>query len=169
MDLSSKIEAVLFVAGEPVTIDKLAKVCGAKTLEIQEALKNLKERFLTGGLRLLELGDGVELATADEAAPFVEEFLKDEFKEELTPASLETLAVVIQEGPISRSRIDDIRGVDSRFILRHLTVRGLVKKIDNPDDLRIPQYDLTFDLLKYFGAADKEELKSLIDKAPSEK
>lgn len=164
MDLASKIEAALFVAGEPVTFNKLAKICGTKTGEISEALDALKEKLQNRGLRLIETSGSVELATADEAAPFIEELLKEDFKEELTPASLETLAIIIYEGPISRARIDNIRGVDSRFILRNLAIRGLVEKIEDLNDLRIPKYDVTSELLKYMGFGNREELKKMIDK-----
>lgn len=163
MDLSSKIEALIFVAGEPVAVNKLARICDEREEEIKKALTRLKEKLKDGGLRLIESSDSVELATAGETALIVEKFLKEDMKEELTPASLETLAVIACSGPISRARIDDIRGVDSRFILRALAVRGLVEKTENTDDLRVPRYDLTPELLKYLGVENKEKLKKLIE------
>ncbi len=80
------------------------------------------------GLYIVRDGDKVCLATKPHLVPFLESLITEEFKEELTPASLETLALVAYFSPLSRAQIDYVRGVNSAYILRTLLMRGLVER-----------------------------------------
>jgi len=68
------------------------------------------------------------------------------------------LSIIIYKGPISRAEIDYIRGVQSNFIIRNLSIRGLIEKVINPKDARSFLYKPTFDLLQYLGVAKIEEM-----------
>ena len=84
--------------------------------------------------------------------------MKEELTEDLTPASLETLSIVSYLGPISRTRIEYLRGVNSSVILRNLMIRGLIERFHDPEHASGFLYRLTFDAMKHFGIQQKEDL-----------
>ncbi len=182
------IEAILFVYGEPMEIKKITKLLKTDEAAVKEALKDLEQEFSAEnrGLKLIfkdsSAGGFVQLATKPDFASFLEDFIKEEFKENLTPASLETLSLIAYLGPVSRAQIDYYRGVNSTFILRSLLIRGLVERYPAPKRANIyphtkrglasetqednyPRYgvgvylyEVSFDLLKYLGISKVEEL-----------
>lgn len=158
MELANTIEAILFYQAEPMTVKRLSTLLKRSEGEVRDALRVLEERLLPTGLRLLSLTDEVVLGTAPEASAFIEAITKEELSKDLSKASLETLAIVLYKGPITRAEIDYIRGVNSTFILRNLLVRGLVEKVDNPADQRSFLYRPTFQLLEFMGVANTESL-----------
>jgi len=162
--ITAVIEAILFVYGEPMEIKKIAKLLKTNEAAVKEALKNLEQEFLSEnrGLKLIFKDSpdsgSVQLATKPDFASFLEDFIKEEFKENLTPASLETLSLIAYLGPVSRAQIDYYRGVNSTFILRSLLIRGLVERYPDPKRTNIYLYEASFDLLKYLGISKIEEL-----------
>lgn len=157
--LEKNLEALLFVSGEGMTITKLAEVLEKKDSEIESSIVLLKdhlekEHFIS----LLRDGDRISLVTGKEASKIVEVFAKEEFSGELTKAGLETLAVVAYKGPIKRSEIDYIRGVNSSFMLRNLLIRGLVERIRDPKDQRSYVYRISADFLKFLGLTSISDL-----------
>jgi len=167
------LEAILFTYGEPISIKEIAK-----RLNLNETdCYNLVEKYnfelnndAKRGLMLLWNNNCIQLATKPDFQNLIQDFIKEEFRETLTPAALETLAIVAYLGPVPRSIIDQIRGVNSSFILRSLLVRGLIEKSTNPEHSNIYYYDLSSDALKHFGVSKKEELpdyqnyKDILDK-----
>ena len=107
---------------------------------------------------MLRKDDEVALRTAPEAGGLIETLAKEELTKDLGKAGLETLSIVLYQGPISRREIDYVRGVNSNFILRNLLVRGLVEKVENPRDQRSFLYRPTFDLLSFIGISKIDEL-----------
>lgn len=158
MNLSSQLGSLLFTHGEPIAIKKLASLCEKETHEIQEALHELKERISAIGLTLLEEGGSVQLASTPENSNLVKKFLKIDPASDLGKASLETLTLIAYLGPIARSKIDHIRGVNSSFIVRSLLVRGLIEKIVDEKNKRTNLYRITFDFLRLLGIEKKEDL-----------
>jgi segregation and condensation protein B len=98
------------------------------------------------------------LGTAKELSPLIEQLTKDELNRDLGKAGLETLSIILYQGPISRADIDYIRGVNSQFIIRNLLIRGLVERVDNPQDARSFLYQTTLSLLSHLGLSKKEDL-----------
>jgi segregation and condensation protein B len=143
-NLIAAVEAILFVYGEPLSIKKIAKILSKKSEEkvneqsVKDAIAQLEQKYLSedGGIKLLQVSSGsdteIQLASKPEFSSFLEDFIKEEFKEQLTPASLEVLALVMYFGPIAKSQIDYWRGVNSSFILRNLLMRGLVDRFVAP-------------------------------------
>ncbi len=158
MNLESKIEGLLFYKGEPVEIKEIAKLLDVKIEEVKDALETLKSNLAGRGMMLMEKNDEVMLATSSELAPILEKIRKDELTKELSKASLETLAVIIYKKGATRSEIDYIRGVNSNFILRNLSIRGLVEKITDPGDQRRYIYRPTFELLSFLGVPSVENM-----------
>lgn len=158
MTLDAYIESILFFKAEALSIKKLAEILNAKEGMIEDALVVLQERLRGRGVVLLRKEDKVMLGSSPEAGVLIEKMIKDELSKDLGKAGLETLAIVLYRGPVTRSMIDYIRGVNSTFILRNLLVRGLVEKIPNPDDQRSLLYRPTFELLAHLGVAKIEDL-----------
>jgi segregation and condensation protein B len=156
--ISNGIEAILFWKGEPMSRKKLAEILKAGELEINQAIENLKTSLRERGIILQEKGGEVALGTAPEFSDLIEELHKEELNKDLSRASLETLSIILYRGGASRPEIDWIRGVNSSFILRALSVRGLVEKIPDPRDSRRLLYRPSFELLSYLGVKSVEEL-----------
>ena len=158
-EIEKNIEALLFVSGEGMSISKLAEVLKKKDEEIEISLTELKSHLEDGHfLTILREGDKVSLVTAKDASKIVEEFAKEEFGGELTRSALETLAVVSYKGPIKRSEIDYIRGVNSSFMLRNLLIRGLIERVRDQKDSRTYVYRVSRDFLKFLGITSISDL-----------
>jgi segregation and condensation protein B len=149
-NLEKQIEAVLFWKGEPIF-----------NKSEEEILVNLTEleKSLSGrGIVLIRKENEVALGTSKDTSELIEKLTKEELVKDLGRAGLETLSIIIYQGPLSRAEIDYIRGVQSTFILRNLMIRGLVEKIQNPKDQRSFLYKPTFELLSYLGLSKIEEM-----------
>ncbi len=157
MTIDAKIEAMLFFKTEPVSSLDLAKMLGVSEEEILNGIKILEEKLEGRGVCLLKKGESFMLGTASEMSPVVEELIKEELNRDLGKAWLETLAIVLYRGPILKSEIDYIRGVNSGFILRNLLVRGLIEKEQNKAG-RGFIYKPTFDLMQYLGVTEVQKL-----------
>ena len=158
MNLESKIEAILFFKGEPVSRKKLGEVLGVGQLEINEGLDKLKENLKERGIVLQEKDDEVLLGTSPQFSDLIENLQKEELNKELSKASLETLSIILYKNGVGRSLIDYIRGVNSSFTLRALSIRGLIEKSIDPEDSRRYIYKPTFELLSFMGVKSVEEL-----------
>ncbi len=156
--LTQKLEALLFYLAEPVSVSELAGMLKVDTSSIEDALRELETALEGHGVQLLKNADTVCLVTAPEASDEIRAIVKEEMTKDLSKASLETLSIVLYKGPITRSEIDHIRGVNSTFILRNLMVRGLVEKIDNPKDQRSFLYRPTNALLEHLGVTSIDRL-----------
>lgn len=158
MNLAQKIEAVLFWKAEPMTIKKLAEILGEDKKAVNAAVAELEKTLQGRGVTLVQTEDEVMLGTSKEISPLIEQITKDELTKDLGKAGLETLSIVLYQGPISRAQIDYIRGVNSQFILRNLLVRGLVERVDNPADNRSFLYKTTLQLLAHLGISKVADL-----------
>jgi segregation and condensation protein B len=156
--LCTGVEAVLFWKGEPVSIKKLSQTFAKTEEEILNSLKKLEESLVGRGVSLIWKEDEVTLGTSKNVSEIIEKLTKEELIRDLGRAGLETLSIIIYQGPISRAEIDYIRGVQSTFILRNLMIRGLVEKITNPKDQRSFLYKPTFELLSYMGLTKIEDM-----------
>ncbi len=158
MGLKSILETILFVHGEPISEEKLAKLASVKREEVTLSLAELSKDYEGRGLALLKKDDKWCLGTSPENAKFVKDLMRSEFSEELSRAAIETAAIIAYQGPITRAEIEYVRGVNSSFILRGLLMRGLVERIENPKDARSYLYRISFDFLKHLGLTKIEDL-----------
>ena len=158
MNLEQKIESLLFYKNEPMEIKKLSKILNTDEKEIRKALQNLTDSLENRGICLIKTEEEVSLATSPNAKDLIEQIAKDEMSKEIGKASLETLAIILYNGPTSRKEIDYIRGVNSTFILRNLCIRGLAEKEQDPEDQRIFKYKGSLSLLAHLGIKQIEEL-----------
>lgn len=158
LSLDSQIEALLFWKAETLSIKKIAAILEKNEEEIKSAIGNLRESLKGRGLTLIEWEDDVTLGTAKEVSELIEGLNKEELSKDLGKAGLETLSIILYQGPISRTDIDYIRGVNSQFILRNLLIRGLIEKVDNPKDQRSFLYKPTLELLAFLGISKIEDI-----------
>lgn len=156
----AELEALLFIYGEPFPRKK-----AEKALEIgKDELNSLIEEFgkrLSGedrGLSMLADEEKIQLVTKPQFGKFLEQFVKTELSGDLTPASLETLSIILYLGPVSRGEIDYRRGVNSAFTLRNLLLRGLIEKHSDKTEQGGYVYQASFDLLRHLGITKREEL-----------
>ncbi|MBY0473056.1 SMC-Scp complex subunit ScpB [Patescibacteria group bacterium] len=161
-DLQSKIEGLLFALGRPVSYTELAKILQTDVGTVAEAVSVLKKER-QGGIVLVDDGNMLELRTSQAAAAVIEQIRRDEYSREIGKAGLETLATVMYRGPLSRSEIDFIRGVNSSQTLRTLLMRGLVRRIPNPRDERSFLYEVTTEVLAQLGLQDPRDLPDYTD------
>jgi segregation and condensation protein B len=158
MTLDAKIEAILFFKAEPVKIVRLAEIFGVSENEVREALSLLQTNLSERGVRPIFKDDEVMLGTAPEIGEMVEKLAKEDLSRDLGKAALETLTIVLYKGPVARSEIDFIRGVNSNFILRSLQTRGLVERVTGEKGERSFLYRPTFELLSHLGITRIEDL-----------
>ncbi len=168
LNLSALIEALLFVAPDPVSYSQLATTLGVSSRRVKEEVKNLEKRYQEGGIRVQRLRERVQLVSAPEAAPWVEHFLGLEATSRLSRAALETLAIAAYKQPVTRPEIDAIRGVNSDGVIRTLLSKGLIQEVGRADSPGRPiLYSTTSDFLSYFGLTSLEELPPLnLEEAP---
>lgn len=159
-DISSRIEAILFWKAEPVSIKSLASLTGESVERVRTGLKELESALKEKGrgLSLIQTDDDVMLGTARGLSPLIEKLAKEELSRDLGKAGLETLSIILYQGPISRPNIDYIRGVNSQFIIRNLLIRGLIERVENPNDARGFIYKPTLALLAHLGISKVEDL-----------
>ena len=159
-DKRASLEALLFIHGEPLTCKKIEAVLGIGRDELDAIIADLKRDLEAEhrGLQLITDRDKVQLATKPAYNTILESFVKEEISEDLTPASLEALAIIAYLGPISRARIEYLRGVNSIVILRSLMIRGLVERSPDPEHPNSFLYRATFDLMKHLGITEKTQL-----------
>lgn len=149
--LEQKIEALLFWKGEPVSRKWIGQSLGITEGMVNDGLAVLEEKLKDRGISLLIKEDEVTLGTKKEFSDLIAKVTKEELSRDIGKAGLETLAIVLYKGPITRRDIDYIRGVNSNFILRNLMIRGLVEKVPNEQDQRSFLYKPTFELLSHLG------------------
>jgi len=153
------LEAILFHYGDPISVKKLSSLLGMIEEECQTLLTAWSDllRDESRGLALIREGDTVQLATKPELAPALEKIIETEFREELSNAALETLALVAYLGPVTKAMVDYIRGVNSGFTIRNLLMRGLIVRRE-AERSNAYAYAASVDFLKHVGLEEQERL-----------
>ena len=158
------IESILFVADDPVEISSLARVTGRRESDVEDAVEAIASEGRERGLRVQRTGEAVQMVTAPEAAPFVEQFLGVDEDQRISHAALETLAIIAYKQPIGRQVIEAIRGVNCDRALASLKARGLVTEVGRAPTAGRPYlYGTTFRFLEHFGLEKPEDLPPLPD------
>ncbi len=156
--LANAVEAVLFVAEKPVSRSEIGKIVGATPKQIDAALLELAEGYAGTGLRLAHDGDDWQLTTAPEQAAAVATYLGAD-RLRVSPASLETLAVIAYRQPVTRAEVEAIRGVNCDQTIYTLMQRRLIEERGRREAPGRPiLYGTTWEFLECFGLASLDEL-----------
>lgn len=153
--LVPQVVAILFAAGEPVSIRVLAKRLGTKPTQIREVVDRLGDTLRPLGLAVARDDNTIQLVTAPEVSEILTEWGRELKESPLSPAAVETISVVAYLDGATKAEIDFIRGVNSTITLRALSMRGLVAGEGEGDTAR---YRVTLDALKGFGCTKISEL-----------
>lgn len=157
------IEAILFAAGHPMSYEILADKLGRKKKEIREIVKKMTEGYDGRGIMLLAFEDTCQLCTREEFLPYIREALGIKRGGNLSASSLEVLAIVAYNQPVTRAFIDIVRGVDSSYATSSLCEKGLIEVTGHLDAPGRPSLLCTTDkFLRVFG------LSSISDLPPAE-
>ncbi len=153
--------AILFAAGYPVSREKLMYALSVTDDELDEALKLLKEKYSDpdGGIILVFLNDCIQLCTNEKYKEEVKEALGIKKGGNLSRSSLEVLAIVAYNQPVTKSYIESVRGVDCTYTVSSLLEKGLIENCGTLDAPGRPSlYRTTPDFLRIFGISDISEL-----------
>ncbi len=152
VDRVALLGALLFTAGEPVAKERLAAAVESSGEELEGLLEELARRATGVGLVLLEHQGRVQLATAPEVHGVIKTFLGRAEEARLSPAALETLAIVAYAQPVTRAEIEALRGVDSTAALQTLLAHGLIEPVGRRSMPGQPiEYGTTAAFLERFG------------------
>ena len=171
MDIKSSIEAILFTAGDSVPIARLSLILEVSENEIEKAAEELADSYVSNssGIRLLRLDRNLQLCSAPEYAEIISKTLEQRKPAKLSQAALETLAVVAYFQPVTRSFIEQMRGVDSSYTVSVLEDRGLIEVGGRMDVPGRPLVYITTDVfLRTMGISELSALPSLPDMSSSE-
>ena len=157
----AQLEALLFVAERPLSRGEIARLAGVDRAIVDARLGDLEVSLAGRGVRLVASGDRVELVTAPDAGALIARYVGADAVR-LSPASLETLAIVAYRQPVTKAAIERIRGVDSDYTIRSLLHRRLVVELGRSDAPGRPfLYGTGFDFLERFGLTSLEDLPAL--------
>lgn len=163
--LSSKIEALLFVAGDDgLTMSQLQFLTEAEAREISASVDSLTQKYSSPetGIMLKELAGVYQLVTKPEMAETIQKLVENPTPQALSQASLEVLAIVAYKQPITRLEVEDLRGVKSEKPLHTLAAKGLIQETGRAEGAgRAILYGTTMEFLDYFGLKDLDELPPL--------
>lgn len=158
------IEALLFASAVPLTFDDLAHILETNREELAKALDSYGKALESEnrGLRLRVIGEKVELVSASDCVEYVNRIREKE--EKLSPAALETLAVIAFKQPITKAEIEEIRGVNCDNVIKHLLHKELITQLGRKAILGRPMlYGTTEAFLHSIGVGHIEDLRNLID------
>ena len=162
-DVPGLIEALLLVAPGAIPLGDLARATGLEVGRIEMAMRELAGRYNQGsGLAIQRHGETVQLMSATRFAAHVRRFLRLDRETRLSPAAMETLAIIAYQQPTTRSEVDAVRGVDSSGVLATLHGRGLIEQVGRLSTPGNPvQYGTSAEFLRHFGLRSLEDLPPL--------
>ncbi len=159
------LEGLLFVVGdEGLSFDQIIDALDVSIEEAKELVLALKREYEkdSHGIQIAYLGDKVKLTTKKEHKDYYLKLIENKETNSLSPQALETLAIIAYNEPVSVQEIDEIRGVNSREMVRRLLARGFIKEMGKSDLPGRPIiYSTTSDFLDYFGLSSKEDLPKI--------
>ncbi|MDD4290528.1 MAG: SMC-Scp complex subunit ScpB [Patescibacteria group bacterium] len=159
MDKKTIIESLLLLSDRPLSIETICKKIDLSKKETSILIEELKNKFNNeeSGIHILESWGKIQFTTNPKCENIVKDFVKEEINSNLSDASLETLTIIAYRGPITKSEIEQIRGVNCSVILKNLLIKGLVEYEFNKEKMA-EDYNITIDFLKYLGINQVNEL-----------
>ena len=162
-EVEQAIEAILFAAGHPMRYDKLAEVLSLTVKDVRAMVREIGKKFEAEdtfhGIQLLQYPTACQLATKEKYAPYIREALGIRRGGNLSASTMEALAVVAYNQPVTRTFVDDVRGVDSSYAVTSLIDKGLIEAAGRLEAPGRPMLYVTTDkFLRVFGINSLDEL-----------
>ena len=162
-NIEAAIEAILYAAGHPVDYDRLAEVLGLGRRDVKRIIEHMAQGYNKDdslhGISLLMYDDSCQFCTKELYAPYIREALGIRRGGNLSASSMEVLAVVAYNQPVTRTYIDTIRGVDSNYAVNSLIDKELIRAVGRLDAPGRPMlYGTTEKFLRVFGISSLSEL-----------
>lgn len=165
MNLKAVLEGLLFVVGdEGITKEKLCNILGISSEDVQRLINEYCNDLKSDdrGFMLEEFNDNYKLVTKKEHYSYYKNLVNEEMSDTLSPAALETLAIIAYNQPITRLMVDEIRGVSSVYVMRKLILKNLIKEVGRSELPGRPiLYGVTDQFLDYFGLKSLDELPKI--------
>lgn len=161
LTMCAKAEAVLFASGSPVPTERMMEILGVSLKDLDEIIKMLDKKYKKpeSGISLIMINDAYQLCTKTGAAEYVKKALEMRKTPPLSKASLEVLAIIAYNQPVTRSFIEQVRGTDSSYIVNSLLEKGLIYEADRLDAPGRPMLLATTDnFLRCFGITSIDDL-----------
>lgn len=157
-DIRNNIECLLFVASEPLSVQKLAEITGAEQETVIVLLQELEKLYKDRGFELIEVAGGWQFATRPDSAGIIEKYYRPKVNL-LSKAALETLAIIAYRQPITRAEIEEIRGVNTDGVMGTLLEKKLVQDVGRKSGPGRPLlYGTTVQFLNFFGLKSLDDL-----------
>ncbi len=167
MNLKAVLEGLLFVVGDDgLDLDEISRVLEISKDDVKELIKELQNDYQSDsrGIRIDFLGDKLKLTTKKEHNMYYQKLLTTEDNNNLSQAALETLAIIAYNQPITRVKVDELRGISNSYIIRKLVAKGLIKESGRSNMPGRPiLYETTSEFLDYFGLSSIDELPDMRD------
>lgn len=165
-DIKTKylVEGLLFASGEPLSLNKISEILSISNEEVENSILELINDYQNENrcFDIIKKGNEnqifYQLVTNKNISSVVQKLNNTVLEGDLTKGALEVLSIVMYRSPLNRAEIDDIRGVNSSYILRALVLRGLINRYQNPNRRNEYLYEPSFDLLKFLGITDASNL-----------
>lgn len=160
-ELESIIESLLFFAGESIPSNRLCDICNAEEITIHMAVYRLNEIYqkTNSGFEIIEVGSGYQMCTAPKNIEYIQRYKQKPLRKLLTQALLETLAIVAYSQPITKTQIEDIRGVRTEHAIGKLLEYQLIEEVGRLNVIGRPiLFGTTNEFLRHFGFKTIEEL-----------
>lgn len=165
MELEAVLEGILFIVGDDgISLKKIKDIMNIDDETLNDVILKLKNSYeaLNRGVQIISYGDNLKLTTKKEYKEYYEKLLDSDLDSVLSQASLETLAIIAYNGPVTRLMIDEIRGINSSHIVRKLISKNLIEETGRADTPGKPiLYSVTNDFLDYFGLKSIEDLPKI--------
>ena len=163
--MKAVIEGLLFISGEDgLTLDELENIIEKDKEEIKETIKSMYKDYEDNnrGIQIEFLGNHFKLTTKQEHKEYYKKLVRVEENSILSQSALETLAIIAYNGPITRIDVDNIRGVNSSYVIRKLLLKGLIEDVGKSEQAGRPRlYNITAKFLDYFGLGSVDELPKI--------
>ncbi|MBW8001033.1 MAG: SMC-Scp complex subunit ScpB [Planctomycetes bacterium] len=162
--IESVVEAVLFASDEPLTVARLSKIVETTTKQVRDSVKSLNEKYTENknAFRIEQIAGGFQMLTLSPFNNWLRKLLRARDESKLSPAALETLAIIAYKQPLIRVDIETIRGVAAGEMVRSLMYKGLVKIVGRAEVLGRPMlYGTTKKFLEVFGLNTLKDLPKI--------
>lgn len=163
-DTISIIEAIIFSSGEPIELERISESAQVESETAEKLIKLLNDKYenSNSALRILKLGDGYQMATRKEYAPYIKTALETKRNAVLSQAALEALTIVAYNQPVTKSFVEQVRGVDSSGVINSLVEKELLEEAGRLDVPGRPvAYKTTANFLRCFQIGSIDELPPL--------